>query len=86
MTAGSGLVVAGLRASVDGHEILRGIDLEVTPGRVEVIMGPNGSGKSTLANVIMGHPAYAVTAGDVTLDGDSLLGLPTHERAARGLF
>ena len=80
------LVISGLRASVDGHEILRGIDLEVASGRVEVIMGPNGSGKSTLANVVMGHPAYQITAGDVLLDGESLLGLPTHERSARGLF
>lgn len=82
----STLAISGLHASVDGHPILRGIDIEVASGRVEVIMGPNGSGKSTLANVVMGHPAYEVTAGDVTLDGVSLLGLPTHERAARGLF
>ncbi len=80
------LRVEGLHASVEGTEILEGVDLEVASGRVEVIMGPNGSGKSTLANVIMGHPGYEVTAGSVTLDGDDLLSLPTHERAARGLF
>jgi len=80
------LRIAGLHASVDGHEILRGIDLDVESGRVDVIMGPNGSGKSTLANVVMGHPAYTVTAGEITLDGESILGRPTHERAAQGLF
>jgi len=80
------LRISGLTASVDGHEILRGIDLEVESGRVDVIMGPNGSGKSTLANVIMGHPAYEVTGGDITLDGESLVGTATHERASRGLF
>lgn len=82
----STLAISGLRASVDGHEILRGIDLEVESARVDVIMGPNGSGKSTLANVVLGHPAYEVTGGDVTFDGRSLLGVPTHERAALGIF
>lgn len=80
------LIISGLRASVETHEIIHGVDLEVASGRVEVIMGPNGSGKSTLANVVMGHPAYEVTGGDIALDGETLLGLPTHQRAARGLF
>lgn len=80
------LSISGLCAAIDGHEILRGVDLEVSSGRVEVLMGPNGSGKSTLAHVLMGHPAYEVTRGAVTLDGDDLLGLPPHERAHRGLF
>ena len=80
------LRIRDLHASIDGTPILRGVDLEVESGRVEVIMGPNGSGKSTLAHVLMGHPAYAVTAGSATLDGDELLGRPVHERAALGLY
>src|SRR3954447_6597276 len=80
------LKIEGLRAGVGGHEILKGVDLEVASGRVEAVMGPNGSGKSTLQHVLMGRPGYEVTAGSVTLDGDDLLALPTHERAARGLF
>jgi Fe-S cluster assembly ATP-binding protein len=82
----SELVIEGLRASVGSHEILKGVDLEVASGRVEAIMGPNGSGKSTLQHVLMGRPGYVVTAGSVTLDGEDLLALPTHERAASGLF
>ena len=84
--SGSRLVVSGLRASVDGFEILRGVDLEVGSGEVHVVMGPNGSGKSTLSHVIMGRGDYAVTGGSVTLDGEELLTLPTWQRAARGLF
>jgi Fe-S cluster assembly ATP-binding protein len=80
------LRIEGLRAGVSGHEILHGVDLEVGSGRVEAVMGPNGSGKSTLQHVLMGRPGYTVTAGSVTLDGEDLLALPTHERAARGLF
>jgi Fe-S cluster assembly ATP-binding protein len=80
------LTVRDLRASVDGFEILRGVDLEVTSGEVHVLMGPNGSGKSTLSHVLMGRGDYAVTSGSVTIDGDELLGLPTWQRAARGLF
>jgi Fe-S cluster assembly ATP-binding protein len=80
------LRIEGLHAGVAGHEILKGVDLEVRSGRVEAIMGPNGSGKSTLQHVLMGRPGYLVTAGSVTLDGEDLLALPTHERAARGLF
>ena len=80
------LVVSGLRASVDGFEILRGVDLRVASGEVHVIMGPNGSGKSTLSHVLLGRGDYDVTAGSVTLDGEELLGLPTWQRAARGLF
>jgi Fe-S cluster assembly ATP-binding protein len=82
----SRLVIEGLHAGVAGHEILKGVDLEVASGRVEAIMGPNGSGKSTLQHVLMGRPGYVVTAGSLTLDGEDLLPLPTHERAARGLF
>jgi Fe-S cluster assembly ATP-binding protein len=82
----STLVVRDLRASVEGFEILRGVDLEVTSGEVHVLMGPNGSGKSTLSHVLMGRGDYEVTSGSVTIDGDELLGLPTWQRAARGLF
>ena len=80
------LVVQGLRASIDGFEILRGVDLTVASGEVHVIMGPNGSGKSTLSHVLLGRGDYEVTAGSVTLDGEELLGLPTWQRAAKGLF
>ncbi len=82
----SELVIRDLRASADGFEILRGVDLEVRSGEVHAVMGPNGSGKSTLSHVILGRSDYEVTAGSVTLDGEELLGLPTWERAARGLF
>jgi Fe-S cluster assembly ATP-binding protein len=82
----SRLVISGLRASVDGFEILRGVDLEVASGEVHVVMGPNGSGKSTLSHVVMGRGDYEVTGGSVRLDGQELLALPTWQRAARGLF
>src|SRR3954453_21663472 len=82
----SELVVSGLRAGVDGKEILRGVDLTVSSGQVHAVMGPNGSGKSTLAHVIMGGPGYEVQEGSVTLDGVELLGMPTWQRAQAGLF
>jgi Fe-S cluster assembly ATP-binding protein len=80
------LRITDLRASVDGHEILRGVDLEVRSGEVHALMGPNGSGKSTLSHVLMGRDDYDVTGGSVTIDDEELLGLPTWERAAKGLF
>jgi Fe-S cluster assembly ATP-binding protein len=82
----SSLVVSGLRAGIDGKEILRGVDLEVSSGQVHAVMGPNGSGKSTLANVIMGGPGFEVYAGPVALDGVDLLALPTWKRAQAGVF
>jgi Fe-S cluster assembly ATP-binding protein len=82
----STLRIAGLRVAVDGQEILRGVDLEVSSGEVHALMGPNGSGKSTLAHALMGRQEYEVLGGSVTLDGEELLGLPTWERAAKGLF
>src|SRR5438477_8036423 len=80
------LKIAGLHATVAGQEILRGVDLEVRSGEVHALMGPNGSGKSTLSHTVMGRPDYAVTAGSVRIDGEELLGLPTWQRAAKGLF
>jgi Fe-S cluster assembly ATP-binding protein len=82
----SELVIRGLRASVAGKEILRGVDLTVRSGEVHAVMGPNGAGKSTLGHVLMGRPGYEVLGGSVTLDGVELLGLPTWERAQAGLF
>src|SRR5687768_15921753 len=69
----STLKISGLRASVVGKEILRGIELEVGSGEVHAVMGPNGSGKSTLAHVLAGRPGYEVLGGSVTLDGRELL-------------
>jgi Fe-S cluster assembly ATP-binding protein len=82
----SELVIEGLRASAQGVEILRGVDLSVGSGQVHVVMGPNGSGKSTLSHVVMGRPGYEVTGGSVTLDGHDLLALEPWERARAGVF
>ncbi len=80
------LEIRGLRASVQGTEILHGVDLTIRAGEVHAIMGPNGSGKSTLAQVLAGHPAYAVTGGTVTYEGKDLLALAPEERAREGVF
>lgn len=80
------LSVKGLKASVDGQEILRGLDLEVGPGEVHAIMGPNGSGKSTFAHVLSGREGYQVTGGRALFEGEDLLSLEPEERAQRGLF
>jgi Fe-S cluster assembly ATP-binding protein len=80
------LEIKGLRASAGEKEILRGIDLSVRAGEVHAVMGPNGSGKSTLAQVLAGHPAYQVTAGQVLYDGRDLLDMEPEERAQAGLF
>ena len=80
------LSIRNLHAGVEGHEILRGIDLEVKAGEVHAVMGPNGSGKSTLAQVLAGHPAYAVTVGEVRYDGQNLLELSPEDRARAGVF
>ena len=80
------LEIKGLRASAGEKEILRGIDLTVKAGEVHAVMGPNGSGKSTLAQVLAGHPAYQVTAGQVLYDGQDLLDMEPEERAQAGVF
>jgi Fe-S cluster assembly ATP-binding protein len=80
------LEIKNLQASVDGRDILKGLDLTVTKGEVHAIMGPNGSGKSTLAHVLAGKPGYEVTGGSVTFEGADLLSLQPDERAARGMF
>ena len=78
--------IRNLPASVQGSEILRGIDLSVNAGEVHAIMGPNGSGKSTLAQLLAGHPAYAVTEGTVLYEGKDLLEMAPEERAREGVF
>lgn len=80
------LNIKGLKASVEGKQILRGVDLEVAPGKVHALMGPNGAGKSTLGNVLMGHPKYEVTGGSVTFGRKNVLKLTPDERAKAGLF
>jgi Fe-S cluster assembly ATP-binding protein len=80
------LEVKNLHVEVDGKAILDGLELSIGKGSVHAIMGPNGSGKSTLAHVLAGKPDYAVTQGQVLLDGEDILGLRPEERAAKGLF
>ena len=80
------LTVKDLKASVEGNEILKGINLEVKPGEVHAIMGPNGSGKSTLASVLAGKEEYEVTGGSVDYNGSNLLELSPEDRAREGIF
>lgn len=80
------LEIRNLHAEVGGHEILKGINLDVHAGEVHSIMGPNGSGKSTLAQVLARRESYKVTAGTVTLDGKDLLGMKPEEAACEGVF
>jgi Fe-S cluster assembly ATP-binding protein len=80
------LVVDDLHGSVDGKEILKGINLTVAPGETHAIMGPNGSGKSTLANVLFGHPGYLVTSGTVSYKGEDITKLTPEKRGQAGMF
>ncbi|MEM2651596.1 MAG: Fe-S cluster assembly ATPase SufC, partial [Candidatus Caldarchaeum sp.] len=80
------LKIVDLYASVEGKQILKGVNLTVREGEIHSLMGPNGSGKSTLAYVIMGHPKYTVDSGDIQLDGESIVNLSPDQRARRGLF
>lgn len=82
----SELKIEGLAATVAGKQILDGVDLTIRSGEVHAVMGPNGAGKSTLSYVLAGHPAFTVTGGSVTLDGQDLLALAAWERAKAGLF
>ncbi len=80
------LEIRNLHASVEGHEILRGVDLTVNAGEVHSIMGPNGSGKSTLAQVLAGRDTYEVTEGEIIYNGKNLLEMEPDERAREGVF
>jgi Fe-S cluster assembly ATP-binding protein len=80
------LSIKNLHASVEGKEILKGINLEIKAGEVHAIMGPNGSGKSTLSQVLAGSEAFEVTFGEITLNGENLLDLETEKRAREGIF
>ncbi len=82
----STLEIKNLHAKIEDKEILRGVNLTINQGEVHAMMGVNGSGKSTLAYILMGHPAYEVTEGDILLDGESVLEMEPDERAHKGLF
>jgi len=82
------LIIKDLHVTIaeSGEEILKGVSLEIKKGEFHAIMGKNGSGKTTLSKVLLGHPAYKVTSGDIMLNGESILELSTDERARKGLF
>lgn len=80
------LEIKNLHASINGKEILKGINLTVREGEVHALMGQNGAGKSTLSNIIVGHPAYEVTRGEIIFNGKDLLALKPEERAHEGIF
>jgi Fe-S cluster assembly ATP-binding protein len=80
------LEIRDLHVCTDGHEILRGVDLEVSRGEIHALMGPNGSGKSTLASTLLGHPAYEVTQGSISFMGQDITEAEPHDRAKAGLF
>ena len=82
----SNLIIRNLHASVNGQEILKGLDLTLPAGEIHAIMGPNGSGKSTLAKVLAGHEGYEVTDGEVFMDGQNLLEMPIDQRSRAGFF
>lgn len=80
------LKISNLHANIGDKEILKGLSLEVKPGEIHAIMGPNGAGKSTLSSVLVGHPAYEVTEGEIEFEGESILDLEPEERAHLGMF
>ena len=82
----STLTIKDLHVSIEGKEILKGVNLEVKGGEIHAIMGPNGTGKSTLSAAIMGHPKYEVTSGSISFDGEDVLDMEVDERARVGLF
>ncbi|HLR64151.1 MAG TPA: Fe-S cluster assembly ATPase SufC [Pseudogracilibacillus sp.] len=80
------LEIKDLHVSVEGNEILKGVDLTIKSGEFHAVMGPNGTGKSTLASAIMGHPKYEITKGSIHLNGEDVLEMEVDERARAGLF
>jgi Fe-S cluster assembly ATP-binding protein len=80
------LEIRDLHVRTDEREILRGVDLDVSRGEIHALMGPNGSGKSTLANTLLGHPAYEITEGTISFEGEDITESDPHERAIAGLF
>lgn len=80
------LKVENLHCEIDGQAILKGLNIELIPGKIHVLMGPNGSGKSTLAKTLMGHPSYEVTQGLVELDGEDMIDAEVDEKSQKGLF
>ena len=82
----SELVIRNLHVSIEGKEILKGLDLTIRQGEVHAMMGPNGTGKSTLAYALMGHPSYEITSGEVIYKGENILELEPDERSRKGIF
>ncbi len=82
----SALEIRNIHATVEGKEILKGVNLIVKPGEIHALMGPNGTGKSTLANILMGHPSYEVTEGNIIFNGQSIVDMAPDERSRLGLF
>lgn len=80
------LEIKDLHVSIDGKEILSGLNLNIDKGEVHAIMGPNGSGKSTLANAILGHPKYTLNSGEIRVKGEVINTMPTDQRARKGIF
>lgn len=80
------LTIKDLNVNIEDKKILNGVNLDVNKGEVHAIMGLNGSGKSTLANVLLGHPRYSITSGDILVNNESIIPLKTDERARKGLF
>src|SRR4051794_33595260 len=80
------LQIRDLHVGIEDHEILRGVDLDISRGEIHALMGPNGSGKSTLASALMGHPAYEGTQGSIVFQGEDITEADPHERAKAGLF